>query len=179
MNNLQLVLQDHSPTLPGLLNHSSEEITQLWLLAARNNHAIPSAENFAEPLLQDAAPLIPSLLIVDDDPQILAILLEIFSEEYRCTPARTVEEALNHLPSQNYDVIITDISMPGLSGEDLLGFIKKHNPKTPVIIITGSPEQQIIERLLKKGAFDYLQKPFSLEEMERRVVRALAYSASL
>lgn len=116
-----------------------------------------------------------AILIVDDDELILDTLIELFSEEHQCDMARTAEDALQKLESQDYDLVVTDISMPGMSGEDLLGFIKMHRPKTSVLFITGSLDRQYAERLIQKGAFAYLLKPFRLEELEQRATHALEY----
>ena len=114
-----------------------------------------------------------SLLIVDDDETFLAVLAELFSAEHLCHTASTAEEAIRRLDSHDYDVVVTDISMPGMSGEDLLGFVKTHRPGTPVLCVSGSTDEERAERLLKKGAFDFLQKPFPLEEICKRVTWAL------
>jgi DNA-binding NtrC family response regulator len=114
-----------------------------------------------------------ALLIVDDDEVIRGSLCELLSEEHSCYAAASAEEALKHLESRTYDLIITDLSMPGMSGEDLLGFIKVYAPRTPVIFITGSADRAASEKLLVKGGVDYLLKPFRLEEIEERVARAL------
>jgi DNA-binding NtrC family response regulator len=116
-----------------------------------------------------------SLLIVDDDPTFLDVLSELFSGEHLCHTAATAEEAVESMSSHDYDVIVTDVSMPGMSGEDLLGFVKAHRPGTPVVFISGSTNEERAERLLTKGAFDYLQKPVQLEEITRRVARAVAH----
>lgn len=116
-----------------------------------------------------------SLLIVDDDEVILNTLADLFSEEYQCDTAGTAEDALKQLESQDYDLVITDISMPGMSGEDLLGFFKTHRPRTPVFFISGTTDRQYAERLLVKGAYGYLLKPFRLEEIEAKVTQAIAY----
>src|SRR2546423_4637826 len=97
-----------------------------------------------------------SLLIVDDDETILDVLFELFSDGHVCSTAPTAEEALKQLRSQDYDVVITDISMPGMSGEDLLGFIKVYRPKTPVLFISGSAGREDAGRLVPRGAFRYL-----------------------
>lgn len=115
-----------------------------------------------------------SLLIVDDDPVFLEVLSELLSAEHLCHTASTAEEAIGRLDSHDYDVIVTDISMPGMSGEDLLGFVKAHRPGTPVLFVSGSTDEERVERLLTRGAFDYLQKPFPLEEIGKRVARAVA-----
>ena|SRR5947209_5979020 len=116
-----------------------------------------------------------SLLIVDDDQTFLDVLSELFSGEHLCHTASTAEEAIERLGARDYDVIVTDISMPGMSGEDLLGFVKAHQPRTPVLFISGSTNEERAERLMTKGAFDYLQKPFRLEEIARRVARAVEH----
>ena len=114
-----------------------------------------------------------SLLIVDEDQTFLEVLSELFSAEHQCHTASTAEEVIEHLDSHDYDVIVTDISMPGMSGEDLLGFVKTYRPGTPVLFVSGSLDEERAERLLKQGAFDYLQKPFPLEEICKRVTWAL------
>ena len=116
-----------------------------------------------------------SLLIVDDDPTFLDVLSELFSGEHLCHTAATAEEAVESLGAHDYDVIVTDVSMPGMSGEDLLGFVKAYRPGTPVVFISGSTDEERAERLLVKGAFDYLQKPVQLEEITRRVERAVEH----
>lgn len=116
-----------------------------------------------------------SLLLVDDDETIVANLLDLFSEEHSCDAAGTAEEALKKLEARDFDVVITDIAMPGMSGEDLLGFIKSYRPRTPVIFISGSMDRQRAEGLLVKGAFNYLMKPFRLEEIEDKVARAVEF----
>jgi DNA-binding NtrC family response regulator len=114
-----------------------------------------------------------SLLIVDDDETISCVLLELFSRQHLCHTAATAEEALKQLGLHDYDVIITDLAMPGMSGEHLLGFIKTHKPKTRVIFISGSRDKQIAGRLMAKGAVGYLEKPFNLEIIRERVEWAL------
>jgi DNA-binding NtrC family response regulator len=114
-----------------------------------------------------------SLLIVDDDDTISGVLLELFSGQHLCHTAATAEEALKRLESNEYDVIITDLSMPGMSGEHLLGFIKTHNPRTRVIFISGSRDKQNAGRLMAKGAVSYFVKPFNLEDLRERVEWAL------
>jgi len=110
---------------------------------------------------------------VDDDQTVLNVLYELFSGDNLCHTASTAEEALQTMESCDYDVIITDISMPGMSGEDLLGFAKTHCPGTPVIFISGAIDDERAKRLRVKGAFDYMQKPFTLPEVYEKVARAL------
>ena len=115
-----------------------------------------------------------AILIVDDDETIRDALNEMFSEEHLCHAAETADQALTWLETEVYDVVLTDISMPGMSGLELIGHIRQRQPETPVIVITGTNYQQHSGELLKLGAYDYLVKPFHLEEVEEVVARALA-----
>jgi len=83
------------------------------------------------------------------------------------------------LESEVYDVVLTDISMPGLSGVELLGHIRQRYSDTPVIIVSGIDDREHEEGLKKLGAFDFLMKPFSLEGVEESVKRAVAYRQRL
>ena len=114
-----------------------------------------------------------SILMVDDDGAIRDALYDLFESEHRCHTAETAEQALAWLETENYDVVLTDISMPGLSGVELLGLIRQHQAHTPVIIISGMSDQEHAKGLIKMGAFDYLVKPFRLEAVEESVARAL------
>lgn len=113
------------------------------------------------------------ILIVDDDEIIRDTLNELLSTEYECQTAETAERALAKLESEHFDVVLTDISMPGLSGLDLLGRVLHLYPGTPVILISGIGDQEHAQSLIKLGAFDYLLKPFRLEVVEESVRRAL------
>lgn len=116
-----------------------------------------------------------SLLIVDDDEIIRGVLYELFSPAHLCETAPTAEDALTRLGSRDYDVVITDLCMPGMSGEQLLGFLKVHQPRTPVLFISGSSGRESAERLLKRGASDYLVKPFPLDELAAKVERLIQH----
>jgi DNA-binding NtrC family response regulator len=114
-----------------------------------------------------------AILIVDDDDLIRDTLYELFCDEHLCHSANTAEQALNFLQEQPYDVVLTDISMPGLSGLELLGVIRQRRPGTPVIVISGIGDEAHAEGLTRLGAFDYILKPFRLESVEASVARAL------
>jgi DNA-binding NtrC family response regulator len=116
-----------------------------------------------------------TLLIVDDDEAIREALCELFEGEHLCHTAGTAEEALTLLGAHAYDVVVTDISMPGMSGEDLLRFVRIYQPRTPVVFISGSIERRQAEGLKSKGAFGYLLKPFRLEDIEGSVTQAIEY----
>jgi DNA-binding NtrC family response regulator len=119
---------------------------------------------------------VPSLLLVDDDETLREVLSELFSQQHLCDTAATAEDAFDLLRSKEYDLVVTDISMPGMSGESLLGFIKINSPATPVIFISGSRDKELAQRLRVKGAAGFLKKPFNLAEIGERVTRTLAGS---
>ena len=113
------------------------------------------------------------ILVVDDDETIRDTLYELLSAEYDCQTAQTAEQALARLEVEAYDVVLTDISMPGLSGLELLGQMRQKYPDTPVIIISGISDQEHAQGLIRLGAFEYLLKPFRIEVVEKSVKRAL------
>ncbi len=113
------------------------------------------------------------ILVVDDDETIRDTLYDLLSEEHDCQTAETAEQALARLEVDSYDLVLTDISMPGLSGLELLGHVRQKYPDTPVIIISGISDQDHAQGLIRLGAFEYLLKPFRLEVVEKSVKRAL------
>ncbi|HEY3025126.1 MAG TPA: response regulator [Pyrinomonadaceae bacterium] len=113
-----------------------------------------------------------SLLIVEDEVTIREMLFELFSEEHTCFQTDTAEEALKVLESEPIDVVLTDISMPGMSGLELLGHTRQRWPNTKVIMISGIRDREYAGGLVRMGAFDYLVKPFELVDIKRSVARA-------
>lgn len=116
-----------------------------------------------------------AILIVEDDPKIRSVLYDLFADWHVCHVAATAEQALAYLEDEPYDVILTDISMPGLSGVELLGRVRQRHPDMPVIIVSGIDDREHAHGLLELGAYDYLVKPFRLEEVETSVSRALEF----
>src|ERR1044071_4954895 len=94
------------------------------------------------------------VLVVDDDETIRDTLYELLSEKYFCQTAETAEKALARLEADTYDVVLTDISMPGLSGLELLGHVLQQFPQTPVIMISGISDEEHAQGLIRLGAFD-------------------------
>jgi len=118
-----------------------------------------------------------AILIVDDDDAVRDVLYDLFSEEHLCHAAGSAEQALAFIREQPYDVVLTDISMSGLSGVELLGHLRQSRPGTPVIVVTGINDRTHAEGLMRLGAFDYILKPFRLEAVEASVARALEHSS--
>jgi DNA-binding NtrC family response regulator len=114
-----------------------------------------------------------AILIVDDDQTIRDTLYDLLSEEHLCHLAESAEQALTWLAKDAYDVVLTDISMPGIGGIELLGHVRQSQPHTSVIIISGISDEGHAQGLLKLGAYAYLLKPFRLEEVEERINAAI------
>lgn len=114
-----------------------------------------------------------SVLVVEDDPTLRELLFELFSERYYCATAKSAEEALLRLGTEEVDVVLTDISMSGMSGLELLGHVKQRWPHTTVIIISGIRDKEYAEGLIKMGAFEYLVKPFEIMDVYQSVQRAM------
>ncbi len=115
-----------------------------------------------------------TLLIVDDDSLIRDTLHELFSDKHECHAADRAEQALAYLDVETYDVVLTDIAMPELSGRELLKQIQVNHPATPVIVISGLSNEEAAKALLDIGAFAYFAKLFKLEDIEEAVARAIA-----
>lgn len=115
-----------------------------------------------------------TLLLVDDDALIRDTLHELLSLSHECHTADRAEQALAYLDVETYDAVVTDISMPGLSGREILRYIQAKHPTTPVIVISGMSNETDARELTAMGAFAYFAKPFRLEEIEDAVVRAVA-----
>ena len=115
-----------------------------------------------------------TLLIVDDDNLIRDTLHDLLSPSHECHTADRAEQALAYLDIETYDVVLTDISMPGLSGRQLLDYIRAKHASTPVIVISGMSNEADAKELIDAGAFAYFAKPFNLDEIEEAVVRAIS-----
>ncbi|MFH1639956.1 MAG: HD domain-containing phosphohydrolase [Chloroflexota bacterium] len=113
-------------------------------------------------------------MIVDDEPVIRKILLERLSADgYRCDVAGSGEEALGRLAKNAADLVLLDIKMPGKSVDDILPEIRLRYPDTVVIMVTAVIDTATAIRFMREGAYDYLVKPFNLDEVALSVERAL------
>lgn len=115
------------------------------------------------------------ILIVDDEVEITEILADLLSEEYECTRAGSAEEALLRLREGEFHLVISDITMPGMSGLDMIPHVKELSPDTVVVMISGMQTVESAIGALRLGAFDYLMKPFDLRQVEAVVKRALEH----
>ncbi|TSK08975.1 MAG: sigma-54-dependent Fis family transcriptional regulator [Geobacter sp.] len=114
------------------------------------------------------------ILVVDDElsmREFLAILLD--GEGYLVDQAESAEHALSCMSRQQYDLVLSDVSMPGLGGIELLCRIKADSPDTAVLMITAFTTAEEAVEAMKLGAYDYIGKPFKVEEVKVLVGMAL------
>jgi two-component system response regulator AtoC len=106
------------------------------------------------------------LLVVDDEQSIRRLCMTVGSSlEYLCSEAESAEAALAQSPAVPPDIVIADLRLPNLSGADLLRQIKSRLPATEVVIMTGHGSIESAVEAMKLGAYDYIQKPFRVEEL--------------
>ena len=117
----------------------------------------------------------PRILLVDDQPDITEVLSDLLSAEYECSAAGCAEEALARLAAEEFQLVISDITMPGMSGLEMLPRVKQLAPETVVVMISGMQTVESAIGALRLGAFDYLMKPFDLRQVEAVVKRALEH----
>jgi cyclic di-GMP phosphodiesterase len=114
------------------------------------------------------------LLIVDDEPVIRALLTQKLARlGFACTASSSGEQSLEFLSRETFDVIISDLNLPGISGRDVLGQVLARHPHTAFIMITGEGDVRAGVQAMQGGADDYLVKPFGFDAMLRAVERAL------
>ncbi len=115
------------------------------------------------------------ILIVDDETSICEVLGQYLKRDgYRVSIASSGEEALEILGRNRVNLMISDIKMPGITGVDLLKHVKEKSQSLPVLMTTGFPTLDTAIEALKLGAYDYMTKPFHLEEIGEKVRRAFA-----
>src|SRR5215470_3096437 len=117
----------------------------------------------------------PRILIVDDEVEITEILADLLSEDYVCLRAGSAEQALAELRQNEFQLVISDITMPGMSGLEMIPHVKALSPDTVVVMISGMQTVESAIGALRLGAFDYLMKPFDLRQVEAVVKRALEH----
>ena len=114
------------------------------------------------------------ILIVDDEEDTLDACTQALTKEgYSIDTANRAQEALENIGAKDYQVVLADIKMPGMDGIELLQRIKKINPQIEVIMITGYATIETAVRSMREGAYDYLPKPFTPEELRMLVKKAL------
>jgi len=120
-----------------------------------------------------------SILIVEDSPTTKALIKAIVEEmgDFNTVEAGSGFEALKILPTQEFDLVITDINMPDINGLELISFMK-NNPRynnLPVIIVSTERSEEDIKRGMSLGAMAYITKPFKAYELQEVIKKAIVY----
>ncbi len=117
----------------------------------------------------------PRILIVDDEAEVRGVLHDLLSFSYECGEAASAEDALAQLRASEYQLVISDITMSGMSGLEMIPHVKVISPDTVIVMISGMQTIESAINALRLGAFDYLMKPFDLRQAEAAVERALEH----
>lgn len=115
------------------------------------------------------------VLVVDDEPDIRDILFDLLSFDYHCATVSSAEEALERLSAEKIDLVISDITMGGMSGLEMIPHVLRLSPETVVVMISRMQTIESAIEALRTGAFDYIMKPFDLRQVEAAVKRALEH----
>jgi len=114
----------------------------------------------------------PNVLLIDDEAIALSNLTHVFEREgYSVTACKDGESGLTAMQSIEFDLVLTDLRMPGIGGMGVLRYMREHHPDVPVIMITGHATLDSAVDAMKAGAYHYIAKPFRLDEA-REVVRS-------
>jgi len=113
-----------------------------------------------------------SVLLVDDEPGVLFTLQEVLADRgHRVMTARSGAEALAKF--DDAEVVLTDLAMPGMDGLELMGQLASRDASVPVILLTAHGSERVAVAAMKQGAYDYLSKPFDIDEVAVVIERAL------
>ncbi|MEK6304135.1 MAG: HD domain-containing phosphohydrolase [Acidobacteriota bacterium] len=116
-----------------------------------------------------------SILVVDDEQPIRKMLVDFLGRKHLCIAASSAEEATRILALGPANLVLTDISMPGASGLELCESIQQAHPEAVVIMMSGNTEIDSAIKAMRHGAFDYITKPFDLQQVTVSVERALRF----
>jgi len=122
----------------------------------------------------------PRILLVDDEPSILSVLNTLLKTEgYEVDPIQGGDKAKDLVLSDDYDLLLTDIRMNPVNGMELLKIAREKNPPMTVIMLTAYGSVETAIEALKLGAFDYITKPFKVDELLITIQRALEFTSAL
>ena len=144
------------------------------VISANDSAALNFALSGAESPHFIAAEDSPRLLLVDDEPRLLSSLCELLKDRgYQLVTAASGTETLEQLSKLQFDLILLDLRLPDVGGHDIMDFINARGIDTKVIVLSGDTGIDAAIGALKRGAYDYLRKPYTREELLKTVDNAL------
>jgi putative two-component system response regulator len=118
-----------------------------------------------------------NIVVVDDDSLVLdAVSKMLTGERFRVIACRNAREAIEGIETNSIDVVLTDIKMPDMSGLDLLAYVRQRNPHIPVILMTAFADLDIAVDAIKKGAYDFIIKPYHPDHLVHAINKARDFS---
>ena len=121
-----------------------------------------------------------TILVVDDEPKLREVLAATLQElGYQTRMAASGAAALEQIENDPVDLVLSDLRMPGMSGQELLAELRRRTPNVPVVLMTAYGTVKDAVQAIKDGAFDYISKPFEIDELEATIAKALRMYAAL
>ena len=140
------------------------------------DHERAQGQDQGVPMPGFEADILPRILLVDDEPRLLASLHALLAGgDYTLVTATCGSEALAHLSRLRFDLVLLDLRLPDMSGHEIMDFINDKGIEADVIVMSGEVGIDAAIGALKRGAYDYLRKPYSREELLKTVANALKH----
>lgn len=114
-----------------------------------------------------------TILIVDDEEVIRDFLCEVLKDDYKVSTASDGDEAIELIKQQSFDLIITDMKMPRVTGEEVVKFAKENSPNSKVIVISGYSSLYSVCQSVDSGADEFISKPFSIKQLMTALEKCL------
>lgn len=115
-----------------------------------------------------------NILIVDDEEIIREFLFEVLQDNYQVSTVTDGDEAIELLQEKKFDLVITDLKMERVQGEEVVKFALENDPDSKVIVISGYSSLYSVSQSVNNGAFAFLSKPFSIKELMKTVSSAIS-----
>lgn len=124
--------------------------------------------------MQTTQPPTARIIIIDDNPSVLSVLVSIVeSLGYEASPASTGPRGLALIADRRPDLVMLDLNMPGMSGQEVLDHLIRTDAQLPVLIITGNASADEEADLRRRGAVGLLRKPVAIVDLQRQIEAAL------
>ncbi len=161
-----------------LVSGRRENSDQTWIASHRKRNAVPGAVELAEPCTANGSypDLIGRILVVDDNPRARQSMTDALSAAgHDVVASASAVEGLKLTDRQVFDVIITDLQMPGMDGLAFIRALAERRNEAQVVMVTAFASVASAVEAMRYGAFDYIEKPFDVEQLEQLVARALRH----